>query len=104
MVEVTKKKISLVKKINQNIVSRQQAPKVYEMNASIYFWKRNYLLKNKIDTIMDDTEENISSKMKKFNLIGIPYQIIVGKNTDGEEVEFKEIGQDSQKINIDRYN
>jgi len=40
MVEVTKKKISLVKKINQNIVSRQQAPKVYEMNASIYFWKR----------------------------------------------------------------
>ena len=47
MVEVTKKKISLVKKINQNIVSRQQAPKVYEMNASIYFWKRIYLLKNK---------------------------------------------------------
>ena len=47
MVEVTKKKVSLVKKLNKNIVSRQQAPKVYEMNASIYFWKRNYLLKNK---------------------------------------------------------
>ncbi len=70
----------------------------YKKSEKIY----NYLLKNKIDTIMDDTEENISSKMKKFNLIGIPYQIIVGKNTDGEEVEFKEIGQDSQKINIDR--
>ena len=70
----------------------------YKKSEKIY----NYLIKNKIDTIMDDTEENISAKMKKFNLIGIPYQIIVGKNTDGEEVEFKEIGQDSQKINIDR--
>ena len=26
----------------------------------------------KIDTIIDDTDENISSKMKKFNLIGVP--------------------------------
>lgn len=47
MIEVKKEKISLVKKIRKKIVARQQAPKVYEMNASIYFWKRIYLLKNK---------------------------------------------------------
>ena len=37
MIEVKKEKISLVKKIRKKIVARQQAPKVYEMNASIYF-------------------------------------------------------------------
>ena len=34
---------------------------------------------NNIDTIIDDTDENLSSKIKKFNLIGVPYQIIIGK-------------------------
>ena len=42
-----KKKRYLCKKNKKKIVARQQAPKVYEMNASIYFWKRIYLLKNK---------------------------------------------------------
>ena len=32
-----------------------------------------------IDTIIDDTDENFSAKMKKFNLIGIPFQILIGK-------------------------
>tara|TARA_B100000676_G_scaffold91607_1_gene91310 strand:- start:199 stop:1323 length:1125 start_codon:yes stop_codon:yes gene_type:complete len=50
----------------------------------------------KIDTIIDDTDENISSKMKKFNLIGVPYQIIVGKKSEGDSFEFKEIGKDAQ--------
>ena len=39
----------------------------------------NKLKENKIDTIIDNTEENFSSKMKKFNLIGVPYQILLGK-------------------------
>lgn len=47
MVEIKNKKVSLVKKLDKVITSRQQAPNVFEMNASIYFWKRNYLLKNK---------------------------------------------------------
>ena len=47
IVEKKSNKITLVKKIKKKIVSRQQAPKVYEMNASMYFWKRDSLLKRK---------------------------------------------------------
>ncbi len=43
MIEIKNKKISLVKKKNRRIFSRQKAPLVYEMNASIYIWKRSCL-------------------------------------------------------------
>ena len=57
--------------------------------------------KNKqIDTIIDDTVENFSAKIKKFNLIGIPYQILIGKRTEGDFFEFKEIGKDSKNLTI----
>ena len=61
----------------------------------------NFLKSKNIDTIIDDTEENFSAKMKKFNLIGIPYQIILGKKTDGNLLEFKEIGCESRNLKID---
>ena len=48
--------------------------------------------------ILDDTEENFSSKIKKFNLIGIPYQILIGKKSDGDLLEFKEIGKEAQHL------
>jgi prolyl-tRNA synthetase len=32
---------------------------------------------------IDDTDENYSSKIKKMNLIGAPYQIVFGKKTEG---------------------
>ena len=59
------------------------------------------LKENKIDTIIDDTEENFSSKMKKFDLIGVPYQILLGKKSDDEMLEFKKIGEESTKLEID---
>ena len=58
------------------------------------------LNKNNIDVIIDDTDENFSSKIKKMNLIGAPYQIIIGKQTDGDLLEFKEVGKDSQKLKL----
>ena len=58
--------------------------------------------KNNIDTIIDDTEENLSSKIKKFNLIGVPYQIIIGKKSETETLEFKEIGKESQNLTIEQ--
>ena len=58
------------------------------------------LNKNNIDVIIDDTDENFSSKIKKMNLIGAPYQIIIGKQTDGDLLEFKEVGKDSQKLGL----
>ena len=58
------------------------------------------LKKNNIDVIIDDTDENFSSKIKKMNLIGAPFQIIIGNQTEGDLLEFKEIGQSAQKINL----
>ena len=45
VVEKNKKKILLVKK-GKNIHNRQKAPITYDMNASIYIWKKNYLSKS----------------------------------------------------------
>ena len=60
-----------------------------------------YLNEKKIDTIIDDTEENFSSKIKKFNLIGIPFQIVIGKKTEGELFEFNEIGKKTKILSIE---
>ncbi len=61
-----------------------------------------YFKSNKIDTIIDDTDENFSSKIKKFNLIGVPYQIIIGKKSDGDLLEFKEIGKETKNLSVDQ--
>ena len=58
------------------------------------------LEKNNIDFIIDDTDENFSSKIKKFNLIGIPFQIMIGNKNEGNTFEFKEIGKDSISLEI----
>ena len=60
-----------------------------------------HLKSKNIDTIIDDTDESISSKMKKFNLIGVPFQIIIGKKSEDDLVEFKEIGKDAIKTKIE---
>ena len=59
------------------------------------------LKKNDIDAIIDDTDENISAKIKKFNLIGIPYQLIIGSKSDGNLLEFKEVDGDAQKLKVE---
>jgi prolyl-tRNA synthetase len=83
--------IAIIPMINKNDTSAlDKANKIYlELN------------KKKIDTIIDDTDENFSSKIKKMNLIGAPYQIIIGKQTDGDVLEFKKIGEDSQKLKLE---
>jgi len=55
-----------------------------------------YFKSKNIDAIIDDTDENISAKIKKFNLIGIPYQLIIGNKTEGDLLEFKEINSETQ--------
>jgi len=60
-----------------------------------------YLKSKNIDTIIDDTDESISSKMKKFNLIGVPFHIILGKKSEDDLIEFKEIGKDVTKTKIE---
>lgn len=45
MVEEVKNKIQLVKPLKKKILSRQQSPQVYDMNASIYIWTRSALIR-----------------------------------------------------------
>ena len=53
-----------------------------------------FLKENSFDPLLDDTSESPSSKFKNFDLIGIPYQIIIGSKMNKEEYEFKELGKD----------
>ena len=59
-----------------------------------------FLKKQNIDFIIDDTDENFSSKIKKFNLLGIPFQIMIGNKNEGDKLEFKKIGEDSKNLTI----
>ena len=68
-----------------------------EKSLNIY----KHLNNNKIDTIIDDTEENFSAKIKKFNLIGIPFQIMIGKKSEGDTFEFNEIGKKTKNLSIE---
>ena len=62
----------------------------------------NLLKKNEIDVLLDDTDENLSSKFKKFDLIGIPYQIIIGSKSVDEKFEFKEIDGKSESLTVEQ--
>tara|TARA_A100001011_G_scaffold18357_1_gene18896 strand:- start:18991 stop:20304 length:1314 start_codon:yes stop_codon:yes gene_type:complete len=55
-----------------------------------------------IDVLLDDVEENISNKFKKHDLIGIPYQIIIGSKATEDSFEFKEIGKNSEMFNLNK--
>jgi prolyl-tRNA synthetase len=59
------------------------------------------LRKQKIDVLLDDVDENMSTKFKKHDLIGIPYQIIIGSKSEENRFEFKEVGKDATLLNLD---
>jgi prolyl-tRNA synthetase len=84
--------IALIPMINKNDSSALEKAK--NINSE--------LIKNNIETIIDDTDENYSSKIKKMNLIGAPYQIIIGKKSEGDLLEFKETGGETQNLTLDK--
>ncbi|RZO49175.1 MAG: proline--tRNA ligase, partial [Candidatus Pelagibacterales bacterium] len=59
------------------------------------------LEKSGIDVLFDDTEEHLSAKFKKFDLIGIPYQIILGSKTTVDKFEFKEINGKTETLSLE---
>ena len=59
------------------------------------------LTKIKLDVLLDDVEENISAKFKKHDLLGIPYQIIIGSKSEENKFEFKEVGKDAKMISLE---
>tara|TARA_Y100000817_G_C16842748_1_gene538780 strand:+ start:90 stop:935 length:846 start_codon:yes stop_codon:yes gene_type:complete len=60
------------------------------------------LKKQNIDVLLDDTEENMSAKFKKHDLIGVPFQIIVGSKSTKSSFEFKEIDGESSFLDIEK--
>tara|TARA_B100000700_G_scaffold263359_1_gene300452 strand:+ start:433 stop:1746 length:1314 start_codon:yes stop_codon:yes gene_type:complete len=60
----------------------------------------NELKKQNIDVLLDDVDENMSQKFKKHDLIGIPYQIIIGSKSTENKIEFKEVNSESSFIEL----
>ncbi len=59
-------------------------------------------LKNQnIDVLLDDVDENMSNKFKKHDLIGIPYQIIIGSKSEKDKFEFKELNSKSEMLSLE---
>ncbi len=58
------------------------------------------LKKQGIDVLLDDVDENLANKFNKHDLLGIPFQIILGSKSEGNKIEFKEIDKESQLIEI----
>jgi len=78
MVEKVDGRIKKVKELNPPPVRRQDAPSVYDMNASIYIWKRDVLLES--DTLF----------MKKTSLYVMPEDrsVDIDSEIDWKFVEF----------------
>ena len=58
------------------------------------------LKKQNIDALLDDVDENMSAKFKKHDLIGVPFQIIIGSKSKENNFEFKEINKESEMLNL----
>jgi prolyl-tRNA synthetase len=59
------------------------------------------LKKQNIDVLLDDVDENMSNKFKKHDLIGIPYQVILGSKLENNKFEFKELNSNSEMLSLE---
>ena len=84
--------IVIIPAINKNNNSNlEKANKIYRE-----------LRKEGIDVLLDDVTESISNKFKKHDLLGVPYQIIVGSKSQKDLFEFKEIDKDSEMLDLNK--
>ena len=51
--------------------------------------------------MFDDVDENMSNKFKKHDLIGIPFQIIIGSKSEENKFEFKELNSESEMLSLE---
>ena len=72
MVEQDNGRLKKVKNIGKNIIRRQDAPEVYDMNASIYIWKKSILL---------NSDELFS---RKTSIYIMPYERSIDIDTEFE--------------------
>ena len=83
--------IVIIPSINKNNKDNlQKAEKIYQE-----------LKKQNIDVLLDDVEENMSNKFKKHDLIGIPFQIIIGSKSEEDKFEFKELNSNCELLSLE---
>jgi prolyl-tRNA synthetase len=83
--------VVIIPSINKNNKENlQKAEKIY-----------HDLKKQNIDVLLDNVDENMSNKFKKHDLIGIPFQIIVGSKSEENKFEFKELNSESEMLSLD---
>ena len=80
--------INLGKKSDND--TKEKSQKIYEK-----------LQEKSFEVLLDDTDESPASKFKNFDLIGVPYQIIIGSKQGTDEYEFKEVGFDKQIVSLE---
>ena len=78
---------SISKSNNENL---QKAEKIYKA-----------LKEQNIDVLLDDIDESMSNKFKKHDLIGIPFQIIIGSKSEQDKFEFKELNVKSEMLSLE---
>ena len=83
--------VAIIPSLQKNDQSNYlKAKKIYDL-----------LIENKIDVLLDDSDEHLSAKFKKFDLIGIPYQIILGSKSIKNKFEFKEVGDKTEILSLE---
>ena len=60
------------------------------------------LKKQNIDVLLDDTDESMSSKFNKHDLLGVPYQIIIGSKSSDNKFEFREVNGESSVVDLQK--
>jgi prolyl-tRNA synthetase len=60
------------------------------------------LKKQNIDVLLDDVDENMSNKFKKHDLIGVPFQIIIGSKSKEDDFEFKELNSKIEILSLNQ--
>ena len=60
------------------------------------------LKKKNIDVLLDDVDEGMANKFKKHDLLGIPFQIIIGSKSSKDLFEFKEVNSESKMLDLNQ--
>jgi len=62
-------RVDFCKKIEKDLLTRQGSPRVYDANASIYFYRRDYLMDERNKTVIsDDTIAYVMDDLSAFDI------------------------------------
>ena len=85
IVEIRNKKIKIIKETRKNIFTRQDTPKTYDMNASIYIWNRKTLMNSK--SVVAASFRGVKGKVVLYEMPG-SRSIDIDSELDFKLVEF----------------